>query len=234
MSLLTMIRAVANELGLPEPATVMTATDQQTITMLALANREGNNLSNRARWQELLTQATFTTVATELQGLLTTIAPGFKYMLGKTMWNRSLIQPVYGGMYPEDWQLMEAYTVTGPYPKFRIKQGGIYFLPVPTAGQTVAFEYMSKNWCASSGGTGQQAWADDTDVGVLEEDLMLQGIKWRYLAAKGMDYSQEIADYEAEVADAMTRGQVLRDISVRDSIARLSSPGVPTGNWSIS
>ena len=31
--------------------------------------------------------------------------------------------------------------------------------PAPSAGHTFAYEYMSKNWCESSGGTDQAAWA---------------------------------------------------------------------------
>lgn len=234
MSLLTIIQNVAAELNLPAPETVITATDKQTVTMLALANREGKLLATRGRWQEMTKIASFTTVAAELQGTMESIAPGFNYLLGKTMWNQSMIQPVYGGLYPEDWEQLEAYTVQGPYPKYRIRNKSLYMLPIPTAGQTIAFEYMSRYWCQSSGGTLQDAWADDTDTGVLEEDLMTMGIKWRYLRSVGLDYSQEFADYESELADNLTRGQALRDIRAGGSNwPPLGQIGVAVGNWNI-
>lgn len=234
MSLLTIMQAAADELSLPRPSAVVSATDQQTKTMLALANREGNQLSRRTRWQALIKEATFFTVAADLQGAMIMLAPGFRYLLSNTMWNRSLIQPIRGGMYPEDWQELEAFTVAGPYPKFRIKGDNLYFLPVPTAGQTVAFEYMSNLWCQSSGGTGQTAWAADTDTGVLSEDLMTLGIKWRFLRAKGLDYEEEFNQYESAVADALARDQSLRQIRAGGyGMPRLSDPGVPAGNWSL-
>ena len=234
MTLLAIVQACADELSLPRPSAVVSATDQQTKTMLALANREGNQLSTRTRWQALIREATFTTLAAELQGTMTTLATGFRYLMANTMWNRSMIQPIMGGQYPEDWQRLEAYTTLGPYPKFRIKQGKLYFLPIPAAGQTVAFEYMSNLWCQSSGAVAQSAWAADTDTGVLDEDLMTLGLKWRFLRAKGMDYEEEFNQYESRVADALARDQVLKTIRAGGyEQSRLSDPGVPAGNWSL-
>ena len=57
------------------------------------------------------------------------------------------------------------------------------------------FEYQSNEWCESSGGTGQTAWADDADVGVLDEELMLLGIEWRFRRAKGLSYLGMLNDY---------------------------------------
>ena len=76
---------------------------------------------------------------------------------------------------------------------------------MPTAGRTYAYEYISKNWCTSSGGTGQSAWAADTDLPVLDAELMTMGVQWRFLMAMGMDYAGTQSDYETEVSTVIGR-----------------------------
>ena len=64
---------------------------------------------------------------------------------------------------------------------------------------------MSGNWCESNGGTGQQVWSDDTDVGRIDEELLTLGLIWRWKAMKGFSYQEEFNEYERQVADAIAR-----------------------------
>lgn len=234
MSLLTLVANAAEELNLPTPSVVITATDQTTITMAALANREGKDLASRGQWQALTKEATFTTVAAELQGTLADLAiDDFKYMLGETIWIRDLIEPIGGGISPQTWQMYKATNITGPYPKFRIINKSLYMIPAPAAGQTAAFEYMSGNWCQSSGGTGQSAWEADTDTGILDEDLMTLGLKWRFLRSKGFDYAEEFATYESRVNDALARDSTPQRLTLASRRSRSWTPRPNDGSWSI-
>jgi hypothetical protein len=47
------------------------------------------------------------------------------------------------------------------------------------------FEYQSTYFCQSSAGADQSAWAADTDVGVLDENLMELGVIWRFKKKNG-------------------------------------------------
>lgn len=207
MTLLAVIQTACNEIGIDPPSSVIGNANSQIKQLLALANREGNNLSSRNYngWNILTREATFTTVATESQGSVETIAPGYRYIINQTIWNRTQRRPVYGPISPQNWQMLQSSPVTGPYDQFRIRGGNILFDPIPSAGETCAFEYVTSNWCESSGGTGQDAWADDTDVGRLDEDLMTLGIIWRWQAAKKLQYAENYAEYERRVTDAISR-----------------------------
>lgn len=233
--MLTIVQQAAREINLPTPSVVATASDQTTITMLALLNREGKNLANRYQWNALVREATFVTLAAELQGTMAALTSdtGFNYMLGDTIWIRDMIEPVYGGLSPQYWQRYKANNITGPYPEFRIRNGSLYMIPSPTAGQTCAFEYMTKSWCESSGGTAQQAFAADTDVGRLDEDLLTLGLKWRFLRSKDFDYSEEFADYEARVADAIAREGTPRALTMARRRSRNWNPRPAEGSWSV-
>lgn len=235
MTLLTTVERVCDQVGIPRPTTVVGNTDPGVRQLLALANTEGRDLAQRHRWNKLLKEGTHTTVAAALQGVMTTIASDFDYLIGDTMWNRNTDRPIHA-ISPEAWQAYQANSITGPFTKFRIQGGSLYFVPTPTAGQTVAFEYMSKNWCESSGGTDQTAWAADSDVGLLDEFLMELGLIWRWKKAKGLEYGEDFNFYERRVANAIARDNPQPHLS----LSKYRGPGrfvnknsVPDGSWSL-
>ena len=59
---------------------------------------------------------------------------------------------------------------------------------------TIAHEYISKNWCASSSGTEQSDWAADADVPLFDEDLIFREGWWRALRAFGFPYEDQKND----------------------------------------
>ena len=239
MSLLTIIQDALSETGLStasEITVVTTSADATVLQALALANRSGKFLAQRFGWQELMKEFTHTTVATESQGLVETIMPGFNWDLYQTMWNRTNTVPVGGPLFPDEWQLRKAVSFTGPFPQFRIRGKYLLMNPVPSAGDTVAGEYMSRYWCQSSGGTGQEEWAADTDTGILSEDLLTADLKWRMLRAKGMDYSEEKMEAEMLINNAMSRSGSNRTLNLEgcDAYADRNHLGgvlIPEASW---
>ena len=51
----------------------------------------------------------------------------------------------------------------------------------------------------------QSRWAADTDTYALNDDLMVQGLKWRFLRAKGLDYGEEHELWERAVNTELGR-----------------------------
>mgnify|MGYP003630043094 FL=1 len=236
MTILSIIQDVAEDLAITAPSSVIGNTDKQVIQLLRMAQREGKNLGARHNWSFMQKEATFTQAAAALQGTIASlIGSDYESIKNDTMWNRTTQLPILGPLAPRDWQALQAFPVTGPYPQYRIQGKSIYFSPVPSnATDTIALEYKSKNWCESSGGSGQVAWADDTDVGLLDEDIMTLGILWRWYARKGLDYAQDFADYEQRVANAIARDGGQRHLRL-DAGREDRIPGifVPQGSWSV-
>jgi hypothetical protein len=206
MSLLTIIQNACNEIGITAPTNVVGNTNKQVVQLLALANREGNDLAsrNRSGWVQLIEQTTFTTVAAQSQGSLATLAPGYRWIINDTIWNRTQQRPVFGPNTPVEWQAKLASTFAGPYSEYRILGKNLLFYPVPTAGETCAFEYVSKNFCESSGGTGQSSWQADDDEPRLDEEMMTLGLIWRWKKAKDLDYAEDFNQYERYVMDELS------------------------------
>lgn len=234
MSLLSIVQDAADELGIPRPATVMTNTSLEVRRLLRLSNKGGRSLAQRDNfpWEELIREATHTTLAAEEQGLLAAIAPGFRFIVNDTLWDRTLQRGVPGPLTPQRWQAWKASAVAGPWPCFRIKQKKLFLLPAPAAGRTLAFEYMSNLWCQSAGGTGQTAWTLDTDTGVFDEELLTLDVVWRFKRSVGRDYSEEFNDFEMQVANRMAANGGRSRLSLGgESMEGPTVPTVPEGNW---
>lgn len=235
MTCLSIIQTVCNRLGLAAPTSAVGSSDLQIATIVALCNEEGQDLAARYDWTALQSEATYTTLATEIQGAIDTIAPGLNFILNDTIWNRTLRRPVFGPRTPQSWQQQKAFAINGPWSSHRIKGGNLLMYPVPTAGENCYFEYISKNWCTdSTGATGYSAWNNDADLPVLNDQLIILGTVWRWKKLKGFEYAEDFNSYERRVMDAMTRDGGKDWLSLTNTRYDIS-PGivVPSGSWNL-
>lgn len=206
MTCLTIVQNACLRIGITSPTAVATSADPQILQLLALLNEEGQSLSERTNWQALTNVGTFTTVATEVQGALSTIAPNLRFIINDTIWNRTLQRPVYGPLSPQGWQAQKAMLFQGPWNQYRIYGGSLRFLPSPTAGQSCYFEYVTAAWGTdSTGATGRTAFTADADVALLDENIMTLGLIWRWKQQKGFDFSVDFQKYDQQVRNAMGR-----------------------------
>lgn len=233
MTMLTTVQRFCGRTGLTVPATVYGTTDPQIRQILAMLEEEGDDLSKRGAWQEITFEATHTTLAQEDQGAISTIASnGFNYIKNGTIWDRSLRLPVYV-IDGQNWQAAKAMTLTGPRYQARIRGGKLISNPVPTAGNTWAFEYVSKNWILGVDGvTYKQYFTLDTDTILLPESIVLMGLRWRWKKEKGLEYAEDFRTYESQVKDALSRNGMKQTLNMGNS-EPMVSPGVvvPLGSW---
>jgi hypothetical protein len=100
-------------------------------------------------------------------------------------------------MSAQEWQVLKkGISPTGPRRRFRIFNNIFYLDPVPNqTGQVIAYEYSTLNWVQSMSGAAQVQFLADTDYSLLDDDCMIFGLKWRYKQRNGVDYTQELQDY---------------------------------------
>lgn len=235
MSLLTTIQTFCERTNLPVPTTIVGTTDAQIRQVKALLEEIGNDLSVRGDWESLTYEATLTTVATESQGAMTTLAPnGFRHIKNETIWDRTNKLPIYGPLTSQDWQATKALTATGPRYQFRIRGGLLMVNPVPTAGYTWAFEYVTQNWISNAAGSiFKQYFTVDSDLILLPETLVLMGLRWKYKAEKGFDFAEDFRTYEMQVQDALGHSGGKKTLSMGDDGRRWRGPGIviAPGSW---
>lgn len=231
---LQIVSSACKRLGLNAPAAVVTSSDPQYLQFLELLNEEGQELSARFPWQSITNEVSFTTVATESQGSMSTLAPNYNYIINDTIWNRTLRRPVFGPKAAQTWQQQKAFAINGPWSNYRIYGDALHMFPVPTAGQSCYFEYVSKNWITLSAGGTASEFANDADTPLLDDECLLLGLLWRWKAMKGLDYGEDFNKYEKRVLDAYNR-DAGRDWLNLSNTRYDIFPGVvvPAGSWGV-
>lgn len=235
MSLLSVAQAVAEEVGLPAPSAVIGATDKTAKQLLRLINRSGRILAKR-NWTVLQREHTFTTV----NGTASYSLPSdFERLLDSTPWDRDNYWQLRGPVSPRKWQVYKSGLVATATARsrFRIKADtrvNKFFLdPTPSSAVDMVFEYASNQWVKDSGNTtGKTAYAVDTDVSLIDEELIELDVIWRFLSRKGFAYAEEKreADEQIDRAFAEDGGAPILDMGGPLTVPQLRA-NVPDGNF---
>lgn len=142
----------------------------------------------------------------------------FGYFMTQTFWDRNFRWQLLGPLEAQEWQVLKSgISPTGPRRRFRVMSNYFYIDPVPSEVDQEVFEYYAQSWCQSSGGTSQVLWTADTDKYILDDDMMILGIKWRYLRAKGLDYIEEYRTWEDRRAVVASRDGANRNLPLNAS-----------------
>jgi len=195
MSLLSIIQNVCAEIDLDQPAAVMSSADPQIRQLLILSTRAARDLLKDHDWSVLTTTRDFT--ATGVIPEPAEPPSDFKRFVANSMiWNVSRLWSLNGPLEPGAWDRLTILN-SNPVPQvWRMLGGKLAFFPNDT-GETLRYEYVSSNWIAVGGGTTYaDNWANDTDTARFPEDLLELSLIWRWKRAKGLDYGEELENYE--------------------------------------
>ena len=236
MTLLSICQNVADFTGFERPVTVIDNTDPIARQLLALAQREGKQLMRTSDWAILKKEHTFSTSS----GTAAYALPSdFDRLVLETSYNRSDNDILTGPISSSEYQLVNhGMATTGTTEKFRLKSASnalkFELDPTPSSTQTIGFEYVSTQFCQSSGGSGQAAWAADTDTGILDETTMEMGITWRFKAAHGLEYGEDYKQYQLEVRQAVARNGSSPVLQLDDARKLIVGPYQSDGNYGLS
>lgn len=232
MSLLTIIQSVTGLLSLPTPSQVVDSTDRQVLQLYQIANEEGLELSARHTWQALTNEFTFTTTNADVQ--VAAIPSDFDRWLPNSFFNRTTRRPITGPISPRQWQWIKAQPVYSTvYLAFRERTNSFLFAPQPPAGQAIYGEYISTNWAQSATGTGQTSFQADSDTTLLSERLMILGIRWRFLKAKGLEYAEDMDTYERAVEQVSAHDGGASMLSLSPQPVDLNRVNLPDGSFGV-
>lgn len=200
-TLLQIAQDVSDEVGVERVTTVIGNTNDTARRLLQSAQRTGKDLAKKHYWTVLQREHTFNTATSAASYDLPS---DFDRMLPYTQWDRANEWRLRGPLSPQDWQFVKSGVAEeGPRRDYRIKpESGTnkFFLsPTPAAaeaGETLAFEYVSTQWCEDSDGNGQASFQADGDVVRLDGELFRLGVIWRFKRALGMEYLTEFDEFD--------------------------------------
>lgn len=230
MTALTIVGQACARLGITAPTALFSSTDDQIIQLRNLMNQEGAELGKGGptdhAWGILTTEKTFTTTAAAIQ--TSAVPTDFGWFINDTMWNRTARIKMVGPVGADEWQNYQAISLIAlPNAVFRFRGGNLIIYPTPVAGQTAAYEYVSKYWASGS----QSAMTADSDTALLDETLITLGVIWRFLAAKGLDYAETFRTYQMEVTKAIGRDGGRRKLNLAGTAQNQFNGNIPDGSW---
>jgi len=228
MTLLSIVQDATDEIGFPQPATVVG--NAEVNQMFRLLNREGESLSKWG-WQALREEDTFTLVTSTQTYALAT---DFRYIVPDTMWNRDNKRKVVEPLTSSEWQFFQGWsTVNGLNLRGRIRNSLIEFEQTIVSGdngKTIAYEYISTNWSLTSGSSAQQKFAADDDTSLLDDELLTLGLIWRFRKAKGLPFETDLAEYQKEVSQAKARDGGSRKLRLGGDSVNHLGVNIPEGD----
>jgi hypothetical protein len=222
LTLLQICNRVLDEISSFNAPTYIVGNDDDTAkTLLAMAQKVGEELVRDYDWQELFETATVTTVAATT---LYDLEDDYDRIASDTMWEEGTYRMMRGHKTRREWAAITNVQVdAGITYKWRLKGSQIQVHPAPASVFDFNYEYLSNHFCASSAGTTQAQWTADTDLPRLPYDLFIAGIRYYFANAKNLPYASAEAEYEAILMSRQGRNVPAEAINMEDAICEPGS-----------
>lgn len=188
MNIKAILNQALNEAGFREEDSFFTSPSGEAKQMAALANRELNFLQ-KENWQELIKVQEVVMTSAETYSL----PSDFRQYVFDTAFTED--RQAWFPVSSEKWNFDEARdTISGRAPEVRII-GSQLAIRNPQDGQTLRLEYISDSAVLDTDGTTYKTrFEADSDTFVLNDDLLIMGVLWRFKKAKGLDFQAELAE----------------------------------------
>lgn len=203
------------------PASIVGNSDPTAVQLLALANRTGRTLAYDNTWQFLVKVYTFSTA----NGTASYALPSdFHHFIDLTYWDRTNTTQMVGPVSAAVWEELQSGNVVGAGIRkyFRVYGNLFYIYPTPSASDTIAYQYYTKNWISS-----KAAFDTDSDAPLIDEDLLTLGVRYRFLSAKGLPYQGPYDEYSRRLASLLEKDGGKSIISFGRRLARDRYEGIP-------
>lgn len=199
MSLLTIAKNIAVNVGIAVPTEVKSGGDPDSAKIVRFTEEAGEEIARRANWGSLRKSETLTGDDTNKSFALPTefarVIPGTAV--------KSDGQTVRTGLSADEWNDLPPAVGAPRYA--RLEGQTIAFWPYLPDGQTAIVTYQSLNWS-----TGGATWQADGDTGLVPEILIEKGALWRWKRQLGADYQDQFAEYETALADLAKSDDAMR------------------------
>lgn len=237
MTVLSIIQDAADRLNQPAIASVFGNQSQDARALLQALIQEGKDLlTEDPPWADLIAEHTFTTQ----EGVEEYALPAdYQRMINNTCWDRNQYWQVRGGLTPQQWQVIRSglYQTARLSANFRLKSStdkkskAFYLDPIPgtvqdEAPRTLVFEYQRKFWVYEGDNFYPRPQADTNEV-LFDEEMMTQGVRWRWRQARDLPYAalmQEYSDYRNKM---IAQDRAPPTLSVNEQPWRLPLGNIP-------
>lgn len=196
MAILSVFQQAATVIGMDVPTAVMSSTEREHVELAALANEMAERIAfDLYDWSVLKKIATLTGdgVATEFA-----FPTDYRRMLKKAaLWpSREPNCALPHCPDIDEWLGLQMSNVSQVRPIWALFGGKINIWPALVDQETVKFTYLSNRIVTAQNGSPKASFTADTDGYVLNERLLKLGIIWQWKANKGLNYAEDLSNFE--------------------------------------
>lgn len=237
MTVLALCQSAMGEMALSEPSTIV-GTEQEQVHLKRLLYAEARHLRNMQVFPQQKKTATITTSNARDKY---PYPSDFYAFCGNTGRDRTSILPLNGPISDEDYNYLK-YQVQLSGPPFYYRPFGPDFDPASSGGQvqliptpggvyTLSYDYFINTlFLTTAYAVRGETITLDTDLCIFDDDVMIAGIKYRYLASKDQPFEIAQEEYHSVLDSALSRWRG----AVKGNFARfIGRPrySVPPGGW---
>lgn len=235
--------------GLPIPTAVIGTNNDTLRQVLGLLEEAVLELADEWDWSELKKSGSFQHagggstqdyLAYSFGGNDPTTASAFATMKDFTLWDATNREPVAGPLSDAAWQAMITQGISPASYSYRIGGGGLQIWPEPAPLNSVTFTFqgvLTRPILRSNGTDYSDTFANDADTPLLDYNLILKGLRWRWNKEKGLPYAEEKDEYQNAVITAINSDGSAPKLSLDNQklFDQVVAPGllIPAGNWNV-
>lgn len=194
-----------------KPNSVFASDEEICVEIASLANEAATDIAKANDWQALTTLKIITgdgaTINWPLPDDYDRMVNGTDIHSGTWTYMRYASSPTL-----DVWQDLNALLPAIPPGYWTILQDQIGFIPTISSGQDARYYYISNDWARAAAGTPKGLFDRDDDTFVLDDRLLTLALIWRWKSMKGMDYQEDIRNYDIALSQAMARDRGSRTI----------------------
>jgi hypothetical protein len=163
---------------------------------------------------------------------------GYDRIVSDTSWDRDDHWPNMGPKSAQEWQWLTGGAIAiSPQFRWRFYGNKIRFFGAPGSIYSMAFEYISNYWVAtsSSANPSKAKFTLDTDVCVFPDDVMVLGLKFQWYKTKGLDWQVPLAEFSRAVSYAKAQDSGAPKLSLAPNFQRqyITLDSVPDASWTL-
>lgn len=191
-TLAALAEALQTELQLGVTGGVFTVNSTDARRSLRYLNIAGRDIAEAYPWQALWRSHSFTAVAGASQSL--GFPSDYSRMVPETFYAGGDF--MVGPVTPQEWAQTRATTASLLEKRFIRQNGVMQVYPAFAGGEACSYEYISNEWCESSGGVGQTEFLADTDTSRLDDDLLISAAAAQWLMSEGLPAAHMLSRFE--------------------------------------
>ena len=195
MSLLGIVKATMDSNGWPTVTSSVSASQDPNMRQcFALANKALWSACFKKPWPVLTREHVFKTVGGQSEYPL---PDDFHHLVVPSAVNANQYYSIKGSLSPIQWY---RYALNGGInwaQGFRIDPFSKNFIvaPTPSSPEDLMLMYITKFVAKDASDVPVERYSQDSDMSLLDEDLIEMGLSWRWRQKKGLDFTAEMAEY---------------------------------------